>query len=504
MMAHYVLLDAIGIQKYIFQTDKLKIIRGASQNLVGWQDYCRTIGNNAIISSAGGNVLVKFDDYGEAKEFKNKAINNAPSGMEIAWAITESKDTDVKTWKALQQEIARYKVGDRDRVDYPGIIPPARPGCVFCGIRPSGKKIEGSKSICEECWKNSQTEPVDTLLTAPHTDKDEPVEFSFPDNLEDLVRREDKEEFDDLAVVVLDLNNMGKKIKEIINHKSFETFGKFSNDLENNFRKLFRDVINSLKEISGGVNTKEAYYRILPLLLAGDDAIFAMPSPLWIPFIQAVFTKIETADNFFKTQGITACAGVIIAKYNFPINRLFDMAEELVASAKNKHRFLNTNKCVLDWHVHQESIFSSIAEARKRGFVRALTEGSEFEIMTRKPYTYGEFGDALKQAEACKNNKAEACKNNKIANRKLVHLYQALRRGQAETRDALVYTFLRDENEKGDKYKIIWEWIRNATGEQHLWARESKTINGSVILVTDTHYTDILELYFLQNGQEEQ
>ena len=159
MSKHYLLLDAMGIQRYVFETNTLKIIAGSSFALAEWQKKCESLcnGHGEIITSAGGNVLAYFDAPDKLKAFKDKVISDPikPPGMEIAWAKSDEKKTNWDTWLDLQREIARYKAGDRD--DEPGLYPyhpSGKPGCLFCGEKPAdGKSLVDDKAICTHCQK---------------------------------------------------------------------------------------------------------------------------------------------------------------------------------------------------------------------------------------------------------------------------------------------------------------------------------------------------------------
>ena len=155
MSKYYVLLDAIGIQSYIFQTNTLKIILGSSLSLAQWQKRCETIctrNNGNLITSAGGNVLAEFNSKTDAEKFRQECIKKAPPDMKIAWAEAEEQRNDVDTWIMLQREIARYKAGDREPNDYPLMKDKGLPGCLHCGLRPKdhGEKKD-EKDICSVC-----------------------------------------------------------------------------------------------------------------------------------------------------------------------------------------------------------------------------------------------------------------------------------------------------------------------------------------------------------------
>lgn len=492
----YILLDAIGIQRYIFETNTLRIITGSSLWLAQWQEECKKLCDNhggELITSAGGNVLAKFTNADKAIKFKDSAINIRPAGLEIAWAEVDGNGkSDSKVWSELQVEIAKFKAGDRDKNEY---IQPQKfidkISCQFCGVRPSdgNEKIE-KKDICEVCRQkykkgNSLTEsrsaqtPIESLNRKAG---------SFPQELDKMVEIPESKETELLAVVVIDLNEMGTRIENIVKDKGFKELHTFSEGLESDIAGICNGLIDDM--IGKGDNWKNLNVKnknglcLRPLFLGGDDLVFAMPASLWQTFVSFIFDRL-------KGKNLEACAGIMIAKHNFPINQLVEMAEDLCANAKNlvKYRKQNNENIsgfALDWHVHQESVFESPVSIRKRTLVKDL-QNYTYAIATDKPYLYEEFVKI----------RNEVGNLSKISNRKLFSIYQGLRQTPQNTRDILVYEFLRNENEKMDKYTKIWEWVKQSGSQYPLWdIKKNMSVDNSTYTIFYSKYADILELKF--------
>jgi hypothetical protein len=501
---YYVLLDAMSIQGYVFDTSKTKIIVGASLALAQWQKVCRNMCKGALITSAGGNVLAGFSNGTDARKFKDDAIKVAPPGIEVAWAICKTEDgdtTNTKTWKTLQREIARFKAGDREPDDYPDTpFNLKKPRCKYCGLRPESMEKREGKEICDVCksrydagegLKSNQAgnTPIEELYK-----KASGLGLSFPEDLEDLVQRpgKDGEDKDLLAVVVIDLNDMGKTIKEIIHSQGFDGLKTFSESLDNELTAIFTSQLASLRS-SGDAwvrkNGGKEILRLRPLLFGGDDIVMAMSAPLWPDFVTAIFEEFRRV-NLPYWAG--ACAGIACAKHNYPLNRLVEMAEKLVASAKMVVRQNSDIKFALDWHLHQEAAFSLPSEVRKRNWLH-VDDLNYHYLSTRRPYPYEEF-KTLKQD----------AKRLAYANRKLYSLYKALRTSVQETRDTLVYEFLRNENNRLDKYDELWEHVRNTKGVHPLWEQVDKDEHPSLtVMLHDTRFADMLEMKFTVDAPKE-
>jgi hypothetical protein len=492
----YILLDAIGIQRYIFETNTLRIITGSSLWLAQWQKECKKLCENhgsELITSAGGNVFAKFSDKNKAKKFKNSAIKCRPVGLDIAWAEVDGNGkNDPAIWRELQIEIAKFKAGDRKKDDY---IQPSeftdKIGCRFCGVQPADKKgkIE-KKFICERC--RLKYEKGELLVKSPGNEtlieKLYQIAKSFPSDLEKMVKIPGKEETELLAIVVLDLNEIGTKIEKKVGEGGFSKLKEFSEYVDTTIAeiciKLIKDMPN-WKDQTTIANDKKSL-RLRPLFLGGDDLVFAMPVSLWQKFIEYFFDKLEK-------KKLEACAGIMIAKHNFPINQLVEMAEDLCANAKGLVKYKkqsndNISGFALDWHVHQESVFESQVSIRKRAFVKDITNYT-YVIATAKPYLYKDFKKIQKEVNSLKKDG--------YSNRKLFSLYQSLRQSTENTRDVLVYEYLRNENDKMDKYARIWEWVKQSNSEYPLWdVKEGIRVNNDTIKIFYSKYPDILELKF--------
>lgn len=501
---YYVMLDAMGIQDYLFDTNTLRIIIGGSLALAQWQEACAKPSGGEVILSAGGNVLARFNGPNakhNAIAFKDAALNIAPKGMEISWAVTQDCGDAFITWKKLQSEISRYKAGARDPGDYPRRSRPGPPGCLHCGVRPKRARAKvGGRDACEICNERhllggslttpTGPTPIEKIYSIPQEEGLNP----YPENLEDLVTR-GEEEREDLALVIVDLNDMGAKLREIIQSSNgFWALKEFSKELEQEFTELFCKTVRTLSGTAKGFDQAHQRIRIRPLFLAGDDALFAMPASLWIPFLEQVFASMAKSGGFFRGHNISASAGVAVAKHTYPISRMARMAQELLKGAKNRLRWEKTEKpdlfdFALDWHAHQESSFASPFQVRIRNYVRR-DENRDYEIATKRPYLWSRFKELLQDAHHL----------NGYSNRKLYTLYRGLRGGVRSTRDTLVHHFLRDESQDLKKYDRLWDWVLRTGGAGHpLWEKTNFRRQTYQPNLFDTEFADLLELrWFLE------
>jgi hypothetical protein len=125
----------------------------------------------------------------------------------------------------------------------------------------------------------------------------------------------------------------------------------------------------------------------VPLVLGGDDVTLICDGRLAIPFTRSFLVAFEkrAAESLelrdhLDGMRLTACGGVAIAKAHFPFHGAYDLAEELLASAKKvKTRVVDSAAgafapcSALDFHVLHDSTFSTLADIVDRS---ATDEGT--------------------------------------------------------------------------------------------------------------------------------
>ncbi len=249
-----------------------------------------------------------------------------------------------------------------------------------------------------------------------------PDGLEYPEELDHLGRTSGDQSH--IAVVHADGDGMGGKIKELGERKEH-----CEPDAERNFASANRRYINALRSFSQSVeeaaqaalkttlncilgaidkdgrtiqhkdgvewitpvslaeekdkkdNIKYRYVPFRPIVFGGDDVTFVCDGRLGI-----ALAKIY-AEEFAKETGnracgaITACTGVAFIKAHYPFARAYQMAEELLKSAKTYRRKIKDkldetnpdwNDACLDWHFALTGLSGSLKDIRKREYeVRA-------------------------------------------------------------------------------------------------------------------------------------
>ncbi len=210
-----------------------------------------------------------------------------------------------------------------------------------------------------------------------------------------------------IGLVYADGNGMGKIIKTL---DLPETYRQFSRIVDESIREACFTALNqvSKSEIN---NVQEALknqkpFKFLPadiLLLGGDDLLVALPADRSLDFAQQAtetFQRLtqEKIDNiedgrtkeFFHNQsnneGFTISCGVAIAKSNYPFYLLLDLAEELLKNAKRKDNLYSHSEADgvsrIDFHVVAGANSYALAQVRKETY---LVEADATDPRTLRP-----------------------------------------------------------------------------------------------------------------------
>ena len=196
-----------------------------------------------------------------------------------------------------------------------------------------------------------------------------------------------------IGIVYADGNDMGKIIKML---DMPETYRQFSRITDNSIREACFIALDQVSESEIG-NVRKALgtgepFEPLPadiLLLGGDDLLVALPADCALDFAQKAtetFQRLtqkkidaledkETREFFHEQigdQGFTISCGVAVAKSNYPFYLLFDLAEQLLKNAKRKESLYAHSETEgvsrIDFHVVAGANSYSLAQVREETY----------------------------------------------------------------------------------------------------------------------------------------
>lgn len=363
-----------GIQGFIFQTNKLKEIVGASElvedictiqfveelrgedysydkkaNGIAYSEAKKYLqeDNNAIINAAG-NIKYIFDNEEACKkmvrEFPRRIANFAP-GITISQAVVKIED-DKKIANVIDklEEMLRAQRNKPMRdleLGLIGIRRSRQTNMPVCHIKDDNfwdaatlaklnykkevhlvdiiyKKRETTKNLCQKAFG---------IKYVKHQE--------IPYDTDDLT---DKNNW--IAVIHADGNGLGQVVKKIGTDR--EKFKAFSKELDIATTEAAQEAFNAVEDKFGQLKT----FPIRPIVLGGDDLTVICRGDLALDYVTAFLkafeekTKEHLGDilkkfNLFSDTGcLTACAGIAYVKASFPFYYGYELAEALCGHAK--------------------------------------------------------------------------------------------------------------------------------------------------------------------------
>lgn len=418
-MSYDLYVDLRAIQRYIFSSNKLRDNLGASFIVSHIFDDFK---DEKTGFCGGGNLYRQCDSDSQAKEIVrdlSRAIFKTAPGLSFNAAIIKTKeDEDFSTRiKRLHQKLEEEKQTHQQITTLRSYGVNAQ-----CSSGPLSAQYldnsEGSRKYISEvvqvkriAAKRAESEFKDKYKEALGDDFEPTDEFLKISPL--------KGEDSHIAVVHIDGNGIGAIFSTL---KTLSDYQEFSKKLNNDMQQALRETIKILEDkIRKGewdynyktVNVENVLKYILPLrpiYIGGDDITFVCEGRLGIE-LSCIF--IEEVQKLLNRDDVSFCAGVAIAKTNFPFFQIYKAADALCRSAKNKRlqdikeEVAKKSDSYIDFHMINSSVYSNLEKVRKIQY----TSISGKNILYYRPYKLSEM---KKQIENAKNF-ARTWPNSKLA-----------------------------------------------------------------------------------------
>lgn len=410
-----------GIQSYIFETNKLKDIGGASElieSLSGerFADFFGSVGvaydKNQLLRNAAGEISYLFPDKASCaavvRDFERYISTEMP-GLTVSQAVVsvEGETPDLKT--------ASGKVNRLLQIQRNCSSPPTELGWMISERarktgRPGVEHDKKGKLIDRRQQSKRDAKSIrlyDKLIGKDHglTNKD------FALDLTDITGGRERAW---LAVVHADGNNLGKLIQKLLKNLALddvqEGYRQFSETLEsatvaaaqNAYQEILAPVYEREQELYRNQDEKVKQPRlpIRPVVIGGDDLTVILRAEYAIPFTEAYLAAFEReTENLFKKyaenfkveehfkNGLTACAGIAIIKPKYPFHYAAHLAEELCSWTKKIAKQIDAKNTPSSLHFHK--VQASFVEDYEDIIKRELTD-SDDRLLTAGPYFVGE------------------------------------------------------------------------------------------------------------------
>ena len=448
------LIDTRAVQKFIFSANKLKQNIGAShlvnQSTTSWVEealdgYRHNIksgifeldesfriekndGDVEILYSGGGNVAMIFTGKKEEKaipftqRYTRLLFEKAP-GLRVSIGHVEFNWKNngglSEAWENLHEDIMpRRKTENSSSQPIFGLGVTA--DCAYTGTPAIGEK-EGVLISAEVQKKLEAVDEANLRLqkmlriTRKEHDQFKPFEYPFDHKL--LGSSEGKGNY--IAVVHIDGNNMGKRLKDFIgknvtdNRELIRRMRSFSQSVRLNGEtalKAVRDaILNNLQKTEDGwqlvdktekdkphsrftLKLEEKNFPIRPIVFGGDDVTFVCAGNLGLS-LAATYIKAFSNRTLEDGKPGFACAGVAIVHTNYPFAEANALAVNLTNKAKESGRMQTDNTgdaSLINWCYSTSSIqatWEQVKRARYRVESGDLTVRPLF-VNTAPEYTF--------------------------------------------------------------------------------------------------------------------
>ncbi|MEJ2248892.1 MAG: hypothetical protein P8Y97_04440 [Candidatus Lokiarchaeota archaeon] len=390
------LYDIRGIQKFIFNTNKLKENIGASflvQSVLN-----KYFGNKYFEGKIKKELEILGEDYIELSEgihideidfgampiyiaggnslilYKNKEIENEITKSLSKYILETTRntlplmvgslETDMHNLSEDMKKLGKIMFLNKARFIQAkplggiGITKLENQTDLPVQFYDSNKYLSYSASIKRIYEERKSRDYYKKVLIDGNVFLKTKKDWIFPRNLDELRFREGEHH---IALVHLDGNNMGELIKKLIGDeidyaKGLFTYKQFSIELEhiiyNAMRRTINDLINNLEdlkkqEIINGEEKYEDFLPIRPIIINGDDLTFITHGLLGIGLAECLIKNVdkERKKSNYKIDilkdNLSVSGGVLITNYKFPFSRAYPILEDLSKSAKLKGKIIN-------------------------------------------------------------------------------------------------------------------------------------------------------------------
>lgn len=400
-----------GIQSFIFKTSKLKEIVGASEII---ENLCtrffrkildRRYNENNSIVEAAGNIKYIFDNKEDAEflvaRFPREVMKYAP-GITISQAI-QKIDNHV-TYNDM------IKLEDKLKAQRNKQIRPLDLGLLITerSRRTGEVGSEYKKEVLDKASaiKAKQNEIATYKLVGRILGQSIQKENIFFD-LAELKSKENNHSF--IAIIHADGNGLGKLIQQL--GQQLEKL--FPEEVAEGYRQFSKVISiaseNAVKDALLKVQESHPNFKFRPIILGGDDLTIICEAQGSIDFthhfLQAFEenTKSQIKERLGKynlpTTHLTACAGIVYAKANYPFHYSIALAESLCAEAKKVAKSMpETESCYL-FHKIQSSFVGSFNEIKKRELTAINNNGNKIEL-SFGPYFINSDTQMLNKAQS--------------------------------------------------------------------------------------------------------
>ena len=314
-----------GIQGYIFATNELKQIVGASELV---ERVCTTLFSKSLaagaqpVVTAAGNIKYIFDDrtaLEKAVRLFPKLVAETAPGITISQAVV-TMDDDADFGNAVN-ELEHRLMTQRNR-------PMKSLTAGLMAIERSRKTglpaVEVSEGeYVDECTKKKTAATADNKTTLKLMKKLTGKDVTAGEvawDIKDLTGRNDW-----IAVIHADGNGLGEVVARVGDDP--DKLRAFSLNLDNATKAAAQVAYANIGRFSFKL-------PIRPVVLSGDDLTVICRADIALEFAKGFLAAFEEETQRLIGHKLTACAGIAFIKSSYPFYYGYNLAEALCAEAK--------------------------------------------------------------------------------------------------------------------------------------------------------------------------
>lgn len=328
-----------GIQDFIFKTNELKHIVGASELVeqICTSAFDEFAKNGESVVRAAGNIKFIFNDEADCKkavkEFPKKVMTMAP-GITISQAVVAYSGDFSKAIDDIEAllKVQRNKPSRSVSSGLIGIKRANNTGLPVIKIQEEDQKVvyKDESTVQKECFQDVKG------LCEKSFGKTSLLAKGVAYNISDITDKNDW-----IAIIHADGNGLGKVVQAVGKQK--DVFREFSQQLDiatkEAANKAFESVADKFKE--------KTIIPIRPVVLSGDDMTVIIRGDLALDYANAFITAFEETTKhhlgkILQEQHVfaddkdylTACAGIAFIKSSYPFYYGYQLAEDLCGQAK--------------------------------------------------------------------------------------------------------------------------------------------------------------------------
>ena len=398
--------DIRGIQNFIYRTARLRDAVGASwivEHCIdgALADACQQEGltlnakwfdENGVIKYSsnsdgsadarvlyvgGGNAYVSFADREMAIRVNKrmaKYIMDHTYSLQLAAAVVKQTDNYAKDFQELNKEMIRVKdamIASKPIGAFPLDVVERKTGYPVAGFN------EKDKTLSRESILKSRAEEE----ARRHVKQYEKL-------LDEYVDEKGKDSM--LAVVHIDGNNMGLRIRSLIQgitdyDDAINQMREISYAINNSYKKVFDEMQNHFQPES------DKDLSLMKVLVAGDDVTFVCRAKIALAAVEYFSRAISEytitgKDDPTGNMHFSVCAGVAYFNSHYPFDVAYEVAEACCSSAKDRAKKPENMDGGLignwvDFQICRNIQVLDLDKVREREYVTASGEN-----LLRRPY----------------------------------------------------------------------------------------------------------------------